>query len=442
MLKNNIFPENKRNSILFLFIIFCIFPFIYIAQYNLPLSDEFACMYYRTSHSFLEYQNILSSSWSGRYIANFLEIIYPLKPYYPFYQLLPIILIILFYSLILLISKKIVSQYFIFTSFILFILILNYIPSIGDFLYYTPAIIIYTVTFLSVLILIYIWLLEINIQYKILAFILNNILLLGTTELYIPVVLFFSSVLLINSIVKKRFILFYLTNQLIVLIIISYLFTQKGNMSRYNTQKVELDLYSCVYHYIYSIFYWTKKFLILIPFLYLLFYSVRKDRNIINLSKKISWMFIFFAAIGYFAFFSPLFLIDLTRYVRTANAFFFYFFILTSIIFIKIIPISSFKIKNAKVFLITGLFFLFVIKGNVKNTYLDLYRDKTKNMSSGLKTRYTVLEKNRNSKLLILDRIPKTNYILEIQDVNDTNDTSLVVVMYKMYYNIDSLVIK
>lgn len=442
MKNNSIYNDYKIKSILFIFFILCVFPFIFLAQYNLPLSDEFVCMHFKNSSNFIEYQKILFTTWSGRYVSNLLEIIYPLNIYYPFYQFIPVILITLFYLTILLISKKLVYKNHIIFSIFLFIILLNYLPSVAELFYYVPAIIIYTVSFISILILISIWLSEISIKYKIVSLIINNIILLGTTELYIPLVVYFSFILLFISIKEKKSIKFYIFNLLAILFILLYLFTQKGNLNRYGIQTGNLNLYNCFYNYLFAIFYWTKKFLILIPFIFLLIYIIRKDENILWLSKKINRPQIIIMTLGYFAMFTPLFFINLTYYIRTANVFFIYFIIMSLVISIKIIPEFEFNIKNGKLLLLLFTLIIFLLTGNIKSAYLDIYYGYTKNMSKALKNRYSYLEKNRNSKLLILDKIPKTDYLLMIQDVNDRNDNNLADDMYKRYYHIDSLIIR
>jgi hypothetical protein len=109
---------------------------------------------------------------------------------------------------------------------------------------------------------------------------------------------------------------------------------------------------------------------------------------------------------------------------------------------IKTLSKNNFFIKKGRLLLFLSAVLLFLFTGNIKNAYLDIYHGYTKNLSNNLKARYITLEKNKNTDLLILDKIPEKDYMLSIQDVNDTEDTSLVVDMYKMYYNIDSLVIK
>lgn len=433
-----------QQKFIFLFLIttVSVFPFIYLSRYNLLLSDEFIAMHYREKMNLIQYIYFGFNTWTGRYTSNFLEVIYPLKINYLFYQLIPLFTGFLFFTLLYCIIKNLSDKLLLFKTILIFIFILNYLPSIADFYYYIPAVIIYTISILIILSCIFIWTTSIQAKYKFLYFIFTNILILGTTELYIPLVLFLSFVFLINAIKKNEHIILNSINFGIVLTIIILLLSMKGNMQRYGSQKIELSIFNCISNYYFAIKLWTTRFLIVIPFIILFISYIKSNSNKNpNYCNSIQNSHIIIFAAGYLLIFTPLLFINILDYKRIGNLFFLYFLFLNFLIAFKYVPKLSFWQKNIRIIVILATL-VFFISGNIKRSYVDIKNSYTKNYSIELKKRYVFLEQNKNSSTLEIKKIPVNDYILSVQDVNVSEDNDLAKLIYQRYYHIDSIIFK
>ncbi|MFN8284426.1 MAG: hypothetical protein U0U67_14490 [Chitinophagales bacterium] len=440
--KNSTISDFESKSYLLLFFSICVFPFAYLAQYNLPLSDEFTAMYLRPKIGFIAYQKYLLHAWSGRYFGNFLEFIYPLKIQPVFYILSVFITLFLLFFCIRLLARKIISDRENSTlTVFLFVIILNFSPSIGDLIYYVPAIIIYTVSLLLFLVYIWLFLAEIKPVYKFSVFILLNILLLGTSELFIPIIAFTSVLFLFKSIQQKSGIGISSLNLMIVLSVIIFLIHSSGNNNRFDEQGNKFDWVFGINNCILEFLYWTKKFIFALPVLALMLLFLKSRILPDSFNSKLSFNVLLYFLFIYLLAFAPLFLIKLSMYKRLGNIFLFLFLILSVATLLKYLP----KLKINAIYQRLLLFLITIIilfSGNIKAAYEDIYFGYTKNYSAALIERYDILEKNKNKEHLELSKIPITRYINNIQDVNDKPSNDLIYDMYKRYYNIDSISIR
>lgn len=423
--------------------ILCLFPFVYLTGYNLPLFDEFAAMHFRSVMGPWEYQQLLMKTWSGRYTANMLETIYPLRLNLTFFRVLPLLVMLGFTGLIWLNVRALLKRNALFYSLLLFIVLLNFAPSPADLIYYTPALIIYTIAFFLVLAMLRVWTSALSDDAKLYVLAVFHLVVLGTSELFLPVALFISGMLLLVRIRNKQPLLPAIVNLLAVCAGGGVLLSISGNMTRLDTQGNPADLMHCLYNYVRSFWMWTVRFLPALPFVILIVAAMyRADpRRLEAVSDRIGKWQLLSAAAVYPILYAPLLLINLSNYKRLGNVFYFYFLLLSLLLALKVFSKLRLSGPVPKGLLII-LIGLFPFAGNIRALYTDIRQGYSRDLYRQLTARYDKLEGLRGSPMATVTPIPKTDYLLSIQDVNDKNDLPIPNPYrpFMFYFEIDTIV--
>lgn len=427
--------------VLLLTIVVALFPFVYLAQYNLPLSDEFIAMHYKTRLSIVDYQQLLLSSWSGRYFSNLLEIIYPVHITPWFFKMIPLLVMFLTGLLLHRIAKKIYPSAAWLLWLPLWLLFINYLPAPGDYFYYVPAIIIYTVSILLTMVYINLWLSNAGYRMKAAGSLLLHVLLLGTSELYIPFILLLSLLYLLRWSNSHQTTAIAWMNLLTVTGIITGLILLQGNQQRMSAQGNTDSLQYGLWNYSIGIYYWTRQFLPLLLLLAMYAGWLKSLPRIAAISRKITpfWLLLLCGAYGLL--YAPLLIIKLNTYSRIGNIFFIFTLLIGFVSLLKIIPAFQLSTFSQRILLFLGLIICF-LTGNVRKAYTDIYHGYTRQYSMELTKRYQLLSSNRQQKKVDLPAIPIRDYILKVADVNDRQENDLPSDMYQLYFQIDSIRIK
>lgn len=122
-----------------------IFPFFALCAFVHPSADDYSMVWLVKSSSFWQYQKDMYLGWTGRYAANFLEALHPMRfGSLWLYRLIPAVLMILLYCSIVFLLNSITGKVFRkFTRHLIalsfFALYLNIFPSTAESVYWLPG---------------------------------------------------------------------------------------------------------------------------------------------------------------------------------------------------------------------------------------------------------------------------------------------------------------
>jgi hypothetical protein len=117
-------------------------PFFILSLYSHPFADDYSISFMTIKSGFWQYQQMMFSSWTGRYTANFLEALNPLVFHKEnLYGIVPLLMLTLLLFSLYSLLRKILRDYYppvqIFVgSLIFFALILNLYPGISEGIYW------------------------------------------------------------------------------------------------------------------------------------------------------------------------------------------------------------------------------------------------------------------------------------------------------------------
>lgn len=420
-------------SIFFVFMI-GILPFMIIATYNIPYSDEFSSMYYQNKINFWDYQKVMLNTWTGRYIANLLEIIYPTLIRYFFFESIALVTILLFVSL------SIYTFYRLFychipIALLLTLILINGFPSIADIFYYSQSIFAYTISLLLIYACILLSISKVPINVKLIFFGLINLILLGLVELYFGVVLFSTLVFFFYFPSKKLFVFGHLIVYIFIICIICHI---HGNQNRYSYQHNAFDVYSMVTVYIKNNLDWIKNYLLSFMGIFCIL-GIYKNK-IKEIPMTLFSVNIFLTLIGFYISITVFTaFISISNYPRIGNILYFFNFFV--ILYILIYFYKKVNI-NIRIYTFTCciLLILTTYYGNIFSAVKDYYNRYSYIYTNQVKTRYQYLEVNRGKDTVHIPNIYIGQSILKISDVNDGNNT-LVPEQYQYYFEIKKVII-
>ncbi|HOY32995.1 MAG TPA: DUF6056 family protein [Bacteroidales bacterium] len=133
------------NSLYFWIILLLILiaPLFFLSFFVYPSADDYSVFNLTQQHGYFAYQKYIYLNWTGRYSANFLEALNPLRCIIIYRMIPPVLLTLLFlsgyYFFCTLLNSFLKKQEMFLFSLVFFVLYINTFPSTGEGIYWYPA---------------------------------------------------------------------------------------------------------------------------------------------------------------------------------------------------------------------------------------------------------------------------------------------------------------
>ncbi len=427
--------------------------------YNHPTADDFVYAVNVQQYGFVGAQIYWYVHWCGRYFSTLLLSMSPLViGSFAGYKLMSALLIMLslasfyfFIKMIFHLSSWLEKLYFVFLTFISFILLM---PSVAEAYYWMAGAYSYQMGNILTLVLVMLMLhyTEKPSKRKLLLSIIVAIVLVGTNEFSMFVlVLMLLFINLLMWIRTKKFHTYYIVLAIVAIGFSLVVYLAPGNTYRASFQSQNHQLWFSLKSAIAESFDVLHHWWWIVGFIAFTSYSLasrtlKKDKNprfesiYLNpfVVAALIWITI---ALGFFTCYWSL---GLYPPMRTINTIYFYCIIGSIYLGICI----AFKLKQTKIsnidvslgaWLIPLLLMLYIYKypNNIKTAYLDIFKGVAQRYDSELTERYKSLQTNTNhhGSITKLKNIPKTLYF---KDISENTDITMLR-NYEVYFNKDSI---